>query len=94
MTQFAREVLSLQPRGWTRADLKEIMRSQPAFWHHLESNPGSFHWMVRDLIKRGEIEERDGLLFATERTRLAVVVRRELFEVNPDAMAAPKPAVD
>ena len=31
MAQFVREFLSLNPTGWTRKELKTVMRAQPRF---------------------------------------------------------------
>lgn len=84
MAQFAREFLTLNPKGWTRTELEKVMRAQPAFWQQFERNPSAYDGMIRRLIERGEIEERDQALFAAEKTRLAVLSRRELFELNRD----------
>ena len=82
MAQFAREFLSLNPTGWTRGELRDVLRAKPQFYAQFQRNPGAFPNMVWRLIERGEIEERDGQLFASERTRLSVVVRKELFELD------------
>lgn len=84
MSQFVREFLSVNPKGWTRLELKEIVRAQPPFWSQFQRNPAAYYGMIGRLIERGDIEDRDGKLFATERTRLAVVVRNELFELATD----------
>lgn len=82
MAQFVRELLSINPKGWTRSELREQMRAQPAFRQQFERNPKAINGMIGRLIERGEIEERDRLLFASEQTRLSVLVHRELFELN------------
>lgn len=84
MAQAARETLSLQPRGWRRSDLRDVLRSQPAFWEQFRRNPGAYSNMVTRLIAKGDIYEREGKLFITERVRLAIAVRLELFELNRD----------
>jgi hypothetical protein len=84
MAQFARELLSLNPKGWTRRELKKVMQAQPAFRRQFERNPGAYYGMIGRPIERGEIEERDTALFASEETRLSVLAHRELFEVNRD----------
>lgn len=82
MAQFAREFLSLNPKGWTRQELKKVMRAQPGFWQQFDRNPSAYHGMIRRLIDRGEIKERNETLFASEETRVSVLARQELFEVN------------
>lgn len=88
MAQFARELLSLNPKGWTREELKAAMRAQPAFWPQFERNPGAYYGMIHRLIGRGEIEVRGRLLFASDETRLAVLARKELFELSRDELGA------
>lgn len=84
MAQFVREFLSFNPRGWTRLELKRIVRAQPAFWRQCERNSRAYCNLMGRLIERGDIEDRDGRLYASERTRLLVVVRKELFELRTD----------
>lgn len=71
--------------GWTRAELKQVLRAQPAFRRQFERNSGAYPNMIRRLIQRGDIEDRIGRLFASEETRLSVLARSELFEINRDA---------
>ena len=82
MAQFTCEFLSLNPKGWTRQELKRVMQAQPAFWRQFERNPGAYLGMIRHLIQRGELEERDKALLASEETRLSVLARTDLFEVK------------
>ena len=84
MAQFVREALSVKGRGWTRDDLAATVRAQPRFWRQFERNPKAYGEMLRRLILRGEIEERDGVLFATEQTRRASLIYTELFELVRD----------
>lgn len=84
MAQFAREFLSLNPKGWSRKELKKVMQAQPAFWQQFERNPGAYHGMIGRLIAVGEIEEQQGALFASEELRLSVLARIDLFEVSRD----------
>lgn len=84
MAQFVREFLSLDAVGRTRSELKVTVRAQPCFWRQFERNPKAFDNLIRRLILRGEIEERDGKLLPSEQTRIGVLVRKELFEINPD----------
>jgi hypothetical protein len=86
MAQFVREFLSLNPVGWTRRGLGDVLRARPEFLSQFQRNERAFDQMVRRLIERAEIEERDGLLFASERMRLAIAARMELFELNKDAL--------
>ena len=84
MAQAAREVLSLQPKGWGRSELKDVLRSRPAFWTQFRKNPRAYGNMVNRLLARGDIYESEGKLFASESVRLAFAVRRELFEIITD----------
>ena len=74
-------VLSLNPKGWTRRELKRV--TQAAFPRQFERNPKAFYGMTRRLIERGDVEDRAGVLFASEDTRLSVLARKVLFEINP-----------
>ena len=87
MTQAAREILSLQPTGWTRSELRHALRSRPSFRAQFQRNPAAYNNMVLRLIARGDICERDGKLFASEPVRLSYAVREELFELNRGAYA-------
>ena len=84
MAQFTREFLSRDSNGRPRQELKQVLRAQPTFWRQFERNPKAYPGMIRRLIKRGDIKERDGLLYASEETRLSVLARKELFEVIRD----------
>ena len=81
MAQFVREFLSVNPEGRTRDELREIVRTQPAFRQRFERNPQAFNGLIGRLLMGGEIEERAGNLLAVEATRLSVLVRKDLFEV-------------
>jgi len=84
MTQFVRELLASQQRGWTRAELETALRRQPRFWRQFERNSKAFPEMIRRLLVRGEIETKEGALFASERTRLAALIHTERFELIRD----------
>lgn len=84
MSQFVREFLSLNPTGWTRADLQSLLRGRVEFTRQFQRNPRAYSNMICRLIDRGDIEDRDGKLFATEPIRLSVVVRKDLFELAMD----------
>lgn len=77
MAQFTRVILVRNPKGWTREELKQELRAQPAFRQQFERNPGAYPNMIRRLVLRGNIEERDGLLFASESIRRSVLARTE-----------------
>lgn len=78
MAQFTREFLVANPKGWTRKELQQVLRAQPAFSGQFERNPGAYFNMIRRLALRRDIEERDGLLFASESIRRSVLARSEL----------------
>lgn len=86
MRQFVREFLSLHLDGRTRRDLRAILLGRLEFRRKLEANPRYISHLVWDLLQLGEIEERDGKLFASEATRLSIAVRQELFELNRDLL--------
>lgn len=86
MAQSVREVLALDAKGRTRRELRDTIRAQPRFWNQFERNPKAYDNMIRRLILRGDIEERDDMLHASEQARLEVLVHRELFELNRDGL--------
>jgi hypothetical protein len=81
MTQFARERLALEDRGWSRSELEAVVRAQPQFRRRMERNPKALGELIRRLIGRGEVEQRDGKLFAAEPMQISICARRELFEL-------------
>lgn len=87
MAQFVRERLALDNRGWTRAELASLIRRDPRFSRRFERNPKVLGDMIRRLDGRGEIEERDGRLFAAESMRLDALARFERFELVRDFRA-------
>ena len=84
MAQFAREFLSRNPKGWTRSELKEVLKAHPVFWRQFERNPGAYPNMVRRLLLRGDILEREGLLFASKKTQQLMLARSERFQNSRD----------
>lgn len=81
MSQFVREFLSLNSAGWTRAELKKVVQDQPRFGARIQQSPAAYSQLISRLIDRGEIEEKNGKLFAAPHVRLAIVVRKERFEL-------------
>jgi hypothetical protein len=86
MAQFVREYLSLNDTGWTRAELRAVVRGRVEFRAQFQRNPTAYTQMIWRLISRGDIEDRGEKLFASERTRLSVVVWKELFELRTDGL--------
>lgn len=72
MSQFVREFLSLNPDGWARGNLRTVLSARSRFARILERNPGAYGHMVWRLIRCGDIEERDGRLYASARVRRRV----------------------
>jgi hypothetical protein len=77
MAQFVREFLSFDTKGLTRREFKNILRAQPAFGRQFERNPGAYYGAIRRLVERGDIEDRAGLMFASEGTRISIFARKE-----------------
>ena len=84
MAQFVRERLALDDRGWTRAELETLLRRQPRFWPQVQRNPKALRELIRRLIGRREVEERNGKLFAAESMQISICARRQLFELVRD----------
>lgn len=61
-----------------------MLRAQPAFSEQLDRNPGAYPHMIRRLLLRGDIVKRERLLFASERVRLAMLVRSEVPKIDRD----------
>lgn len=76
MAQFVREFLPNHPEGWTRMQLKAVLREQPEFEAQFARNPGAYYNVIQRLRERGEIEDRDGLLYATGRTSRRIALMR------------------
>lgn len=93
MAQFVREHLSLNDTGWTHAELRAVVRGRIEYRAQFQRNPTAYTQMIWRLIGRGDIEDRGGQLFASERTRLSVVVREELFELRTDVLCSSQPVI-
>ena len=65
MAQFVREFLTDNPQGWSRLDLRIIVRGKPEFAATLSGNPNAFYNLIGRMRRGGEIEDQGGLLFAS-----------------------------
>ena len=63
MTQYLREHFSRAERGWTRAELKALLRAEPRFRTRIERARSGHSNAIRTLLERGEIVELGGLLY-------------------------------
>ena len=63
MTQFLREHFASAERGWSRAELKALLRAEPRFRPRIERARSGHSNAVRGLLARGEIVELGGLLY-------------------------------
>ena len=78
MRQFVREFLSINPTGWTRADIKTILTARARYARIMDGNPSTVHNMIWNLLKSGDIEERLGKLYASDRVRRRVEAIKQL----------------
>lgn len=92
MTQFIREFLSLNPTGWTRGDVKTVLMARWRFARTLERNRSAYTNMLWTLIRRGDVEERDGKLYASDRVRRRVEALRRM-ELSEEAGVPARPPV-
>lgn len=77
MSQFVREYLSDNLGGKTRSQLLAAMREHPHLAARYDRNPPAFLHTIRRLILRGELDERDGLIVASETMRRRVLDARK-----------------
>ena len=65
MSQFLREVFAETDQGFTRGEIRDLLRSQPAFCDRIDAHKRAHHYVIDNLLFRGDIEKRDGKLYAT-----------------------------
>jgi hypothetical protein len=85
MAQWVREFLTDNPQGWSRLELKVAVARQLEFAAQFERNPGAYYNMIGRLLHRGDLEDRDGLLFASEKTLRQLVDARKSPSRRADA---------
>ena len=76
MAQFVREFLTDHPEGWTRLQLRAVLRERPEFIEQFKRNPGAYYNMVERLLHRGDIVDRDGRLHPSQRTSRRILTLR------------------
>lgn len=81
MTQYVRERLALENRGWSLSELRTCILNEPWFGPRLNRNPRSFGGLIKRLVSRGEIIVRDERLFAADEMREAICIRFVRFEI-------------
>lgn len=77
MAQSVREFLTDNPQGWSRLELKAALTRDERFATQFQRNPGAYYNMIGRLLHRGDLEDRNGLLFASDKTRRRVVESRQ-----------------
>jgi len=70
MTEFLRECFAKADKGITRMELKSIVRSDPRFTEKMK-NENVYYNLVSRLIKREEVIDQGGVLYAKARAPLA-----------------------
>jgi hypothetical protein len=70
MTEFMRECFDKADKGLTRMELKEMVRRDPRYTDKMK-NENVYYNLIKRLIVRGEVVERDGALYAAHRAPLA-----------------------
>lgn len=63
MTQWLREFFARADRGYSRAELKEIVRGVPDFAPMVSGTRSGFYEAVRRLAAEGSLIEASGLLY-------------------------------
>jgi len=63
MTQYLREHFAQAERGWSRAEVKALLRAEPRFAARIERARSGHSNAIRTLLARGEIVELGGLLY-------------------------------
>jgi hypothetical protein len=67
MMQFLREFFAAVDRGYSRREIKEILRADPRFTAMIERGRSGHSRAIMDLVKRREIVELGGLLYGANR---------------------------
>lgn len=78
MAQFVREFLTDNPKGWSRLDLRAAVQERPEFESISGGRPDAFYNLIGRLRNSGEIEDRNGLLFASDSVRNRILRARSL----------------
>jgi len=63
MTQFLRDHFAAAGRGYSRREIKELLRAEPRFRGRIERARSGHANAIRALLDRGEIVELGGLLY-------------------------------
>jgi hypothetical protein len=66
MTQFLRELFATADRGYSRQEIKELLRAQPRFKSMIERSRSGHASAIRTLLKRREIVDLAGLLYRSD----------------------------
>ena len=69
MSQFLREMFAKTDLGFTRGELRALLRAQPGFSAKIESSKRAHHNAVDNMLFRGDIEKREEKLYATRLLR-------------------------
>lgn len=63
MTQWLREFFARADRGYSRAELKDVVRGVPEFASMVSRRRSGFYEAVRRLAAEGSVVEMSGLLY-------------------------------
>jgi hypothetical protein len=63
MTQFLREFFAAADRGYSRQEIKEVLRAQPSFKPMIERPRSGHVGAIKSLLRRREIVDLGGMLY-------------------------------
>ena len=70
MSQFLREMFADTDQGFTRGEIRDLLRAQLQFQDKIEKDKRAHHYVIVNLLDRGDVENREGRLYATQVLRV------------------------
>ena len=80
MSQVLREMFADTDQGFTRGELRGLLRAQPQFREMIVTSKLAHHYTIENMLFRGDIERREGKLYATSVLRVHRRGCRNTFE--------------
>lgn len=70
MSQFLREMFADTDQGFTRSEIRDLLSARPEFRERIATYKRAHHTAIENMLFRGDIEKRDGKLYATQVLRV------------------------
>jgi len=65
MSQFLREMFADTDQGFTRGEIRDLLRARPEFRDRIDGYKRAHHYAIQNMLFRGDLEKREGKLYAT-----------------------------